>query len=228
MFIACPPSGCGTPAPCTFAQNCVTHADWVTAASADAGRFVASASAAAANAHLEQGTPANQFISSGPLLIRHGYSPVFSANLDIGSTAVGAGTENLGGDVNDGFSVGAVGTANGVPFYYYAAIDPTTHLGSPLLQTSGSATWRGWINILAGYTNANHSARNTSRAFNLTLTFNSAGGTLDAFIPQGAVDGTAHHLIEGQFNASGIISGRTPGQGVIQADFAGSVIDGAR
>ncbi len=227
-FIACPPRGCGTPAPCTFAQNCVTHADWVTAASADAGIFVASASTAAANAHFEQGTPANQFISSGPLLLGQGYSQVFSANLDIGSTGVGVSTENLGGDVKDGFSLGLRSSDTGSLFYYHAAIDPTTHLGSPLLQTSGSATWRGWVIILAGYTNANHSPRNTSRGFNLTLTFNSAGGTLDAFIPQGGVDGTAHHLIEGQFNASGIISGRTPGQGVIQADFAGRVIDGAR
>ena len=225
MFIACPPSGCGAPA-CTFAQNCVTHADWVTAASADDKRFTDDASAARADADLEQGTLLNQFLFSEALFDGQDFFEPFSANLDVGST--GLRTENLGGDVSDGFSVGAVGSDTGSLFYYYAAINQDTNLGSPLIQTSGSATWRGWAIIVGGYISANDSIKNTSRGFNLTLNFNSAGGTLDAFIPQGLVPGTAHYLIEGQFNASGIISGRTPGQGVIQADFAGSVIDGAR
>ncbi|MGU9963505.1 MAG: hypothetical protein ACNYPD_05285 [Candidatus Halichondribacter symbioticus] len=89
----------------------------------------------------------------------------------------------------------------------YAAMLPTTNLGSPLTDAAQGGTWTG---RLEGYDGAGDSINDT--AFALKVTFTGPGGTIasnptDITLTEGGFDIT----FDGTFNNIGVIAGTTTG-----------------
>ena len=104
-------------------------------------------------------------------------------------------------DIDDGVAAYRGRHANGT-ISYYAGILGNTDLGAPLTQTSGSATWNGRFQMIAGAETL------AARDFVLNVTFSGAGtGSVDAFLD--AVGTTDPFKIAGTFDSNGVITGTT-------------------
>ncbi len=102
-------------------------------------------------------------------------------------------------DSDDGVSAYRGSHANG-DIHYYAGILGNTDLGAPLTQTSGSVSWNGRFQVIAGAETL------AVRDFVLNVTFSGAGtGSVDAFLD--AVGTTDPFKIVGTFDENGVITG---------------------
>ncbi len=92
--------------------------------------------------------------------------------------------------------------SNGQRKMYYFGILSNTNLGAPLIQTSGSVSWRGHF-ISEGSTN--DISVNTDFILNISFGVGNGAGTILAFVRDNS--GTSHYRLTGEFNTSGVIQG---------------------
>ncbi|MCH9662809.1 MAG: hypothetical protein K0U66_04000, partial [Gammaproteobacteria bacterium] len=147
-------------------------------------------------------TPQNQFLQTDRAVISIA-----------GTTAVpnDIQTLNLATTSFDGLALGGEGD-DGVAFfrggiYNYAGVFEGTDLGMPLTDTTGSAVWNGSFDHILS----------AKRDFTLHITFDTNGGTLDAFVHAG-LDASPHNNFifdNARFDTRGLITGR-----VIYGTFA--------
>ncbi len=107
----------------------------------------------------------------------------------------------IGGDINDGYArfSGYIGET----FFRYAGILDSTDLGAPLTGDTGtSVQWNGSLD--------------SSTDFVLTITFESAGGRLDAFINRS--NNQFYRFQNARFDTGGVITGTINYQGFTDSD----------
>ncbi len=120
-------------------------------------------------------------------------------------------SEDLGGAVGNGVTLGVALGEDGEP-YYYAGLDYTVKLGAPVVETTGTAVWNGWARVLDG-------TSGTSTAISLEVDYENSA--VAAFFARNG--GAGHYFLDGGFDARGVITGTA-----VRAEFAGNVRTGAR
>ncbi len=130
---------------------------------------------------------------------------------EIGNAPVNLTSEDLGGAVGNGVTLGVTLGEYGEP-YYYAGLDYTVKLGAPVIETTGTAVWNGWARVLDGT-----SATNTA----ISLEVDYANSAVAAFFAGNY--GVEHYFLDGAFDSRGVITGTA-----VRAQFAGYVRTGAR
>ena len=196
-FEAAPP----VPAPCIASGNCLANYDaWVAATTITP---LASGSATP--------PPESRFLTStGDKLDTEGI-PGSSTSVNL-STATNGGTA-LGGDTTDGFAYRAV---SGVNELFLVGITETTDLGAPVDATTVLGTWKG--SFVSVVFNSSVPAPTTTD-FTLAVTFGDTALGNAGSVASGTI-GTTGYTFEGEFDASGVISGTTAhasnGTGVLQ------------
>ncbi|MGU9964115.1 MAG: hypothetical protein ACNYPD_08520 [Candidatus Halichondribacter symbioticus] len=92
---------------------------------------------------------------------------------------------------------------DGVEKRRYVGILSDTNMGAPLTTTAGRAIWKGFISGADAFA--------TPTAFDLTVIFNTTGGTINAFIPTNIPANNPRFAfrILGEFDAKGVITGTT-------------------
>ena len=215
-----------TPEPCVLADNCVNHAAWL----ASFGASPPPATRAAAN----PGT--NTF--GGFLNLADGVRDISNAGL----TSPNADTHlTLDGDGENGMH-GVVYRAgrNGTNQQAFVAVLPTTNLGAPLTQASGTATWLGTYynsslvrdeNNIPFLIDFGAKTITASRLVSLgpsnitttfALNFTPATGVITGTVSEGSTPATARGLI-GEKGLVGVYvdtrTGRPGGSGVVYGGF---------
>ena len=130
---------------------------------------------------------------------------------EIGDAQVNLTSEDLGGAVGNGVTLGAALGEDGAR-YYYAGLDYTVKLGAPVVETTGTAVWNGWARVLDG-------TGGTSTAISLEVDYENSA--VAAFFAGNY--GAGHYFLDGGFDARGVITGTA-----VRAGFAGDVRTGAR
>ncbi|MCA8834544.1 MAG: hypothetical protein K8953_05600, partial [Proteobacteria bacterium] len=97
------------------------------------------------------------------------------------------------GEVDDTNSVEWFSGYIGATQYHYAGVFQDADLGAPLTTTPTGGEWRGFIGVGEFYTD-----------FTLTITYETAGGTLSAFVRDTP---NVYYLLDGGFDANGLIDG---------------------
>nr|MCA8835097.1 hypothetical protein [Pseudomonadota bacterium] len=117
-------------------------------------------------------------------------------------SAFTSGGESLGLSADDGLAYfqGEVGGST----YAYAGIFQTTDLGAPITDSSFSATWAGKLQIDTF----------SMVDFDLTVAFDGADGTLTGVRQN--FTGLRDFIIDGKFDAKGVITGKVHNQLVLQ------------
>ena len=120
--------------------------------------------------------------------------PPIPRPLDFSAFTYGGASLGLSDDDGVAYFQGYIGNT----FYEYAGIFGSTDLGAPITTSGFSATWAAKLH----FTNV------AVKDFNLTVTFNgtTATGTVDAFLVD--IFNTADLLIDGEFDANGVITGK--------------------
>ena len=193
-FEAGPP----VPAPCIASGNCLANYDaWVAATT-----ITPLASGAA-----EPPTESRFLTSTGDRLDTEDI-PGNSTSVNL-STATNGGTA-LGGDTTDGFAYSAVNEL------FLVGITETTDLGAPVDATTVLGTWKG--SFVSVVFNSSVPAPTTTD-FTLAVTFGDTALGNAGSVASGTI-GTTGYTFEGEFDASGVISGTTAhagnGAGVLQ------------
>ena len=132
---------------------------------------------------------------------------------EIGDAQVNLTSEDLGGAVGNGVTLGVTLGEDGEP-YYYAGLDYTVKLGAPVVETTGTAVWNGWARVLDGV-----GANATSTAINLEVDYENSA--VAAFFARNG--GGEHYFLDGGFDTRGVITGTA-----VRAEFAGGVRTGVR
>ena len=130
---------------------------------------------------------------------------------EIGDTRVNLTSEELGGAIGNGVTLGIALGDDGAQ-YYYAGLDYTVKLGAPVVETTGAAVWNGWARVLDG-------AGGTSTAISLEVDYTNSA--VAAFFARNG--GGEHYFLDGAFDARGVITGTA-----VRAQFAGDVRTGVR
>ena len=120
--------------------------------------------------------------------------PPIPRPLDFSAFTYGGASLGLSDDDGLAYFQGYIGNT----FYEYAGIFGSTDLGAPITTSGFSATWAAKLH----FTNV------AVKDFNLTVTFDgtTATGTVDAFLVD--IFNTADLLIDGEFDANGVITGK--------------------
>ncbi len=187
----------------SLTDNMVSYADWAenTVIKADGSLNEAVAGAEDASGFL----PTQRVYRSNTVGDSYATLPA-----EIGDTRVNLTSEELGGAVGNGVTLGVALGEDGAQ-YYYAGLDYTVKLGAPLIETTGVAVWNGWAYVLDGTP--------TTKAIEVLVDFDNSG--ISAFFSKEA--DSEHYLLEGTFNSRGVITGTA-----VRAEFAGDVRTGTQ
>ena len=193
-FEAGPP----VPAPCIASGNCLANYDaWVAATTITP----------LASGEAEPPAESRFLTSTGDKLDTEDI-PGNSTSVNL-STATNGGTA-LGGDTTDGFAYRAV---NGL---FLVGITETTDLGAPVDATTVLGTWKGSF-VVGEFSGP--AATFTPHDFTLAVTFGDTALGNAGSVASGTIGATGY-TFEGEFDASGVISGTTThagnGAGVLQ------------
>ncbi|MCA8834874.1 MAG: hypothetical protein K8953_07265, partial [Proteobacteria bacterium] len=186
----------------SLTDNMVSYADWAESAVIKADGSVATAEAASGFLPTERVFRSNTVGDSYTTL-----------PAEIGNTRVNLTSEELGGAIENGVTLGIASGDDGAR-YYYAGLDYTVKLGAPVVATTGTAVWSGWARVLDG---VGASATNTA----ISLEVDYANSAVAAFFARNG--GGEHYFLDGGFDARGVITGTA-----VRAEFAGDVRTGAR
>ena len=186
----------------SLTDNMVSYADWVESAVLKADGSLAGVEAVSGFLPTERVFRSNTVGDSYVTL-----------PAEIGDTRVNLTSEDLGGAVGNGVTLGVALSEYGAR-YYYAGLDYTVRLGAPLVETTGTAVWNGWARVLDGV-----GASATSTAISLEVDYeNSAIAVFFA-----GNYGAGHYFLDGAFDARGVITGTA-----VRAEFAGGVRTGTQ
>ncbi|MCA8834131.1 MAG: hypothetical protein K8953_03510, partial [Proteobacteria bacterium] len=187
----------------SLTDNMVSYADWVESAVIKADGSVAT---------VTPESPASGFLPT-ERVYRSNTVGDFYATLpaEIGDTRVNLTSEDLGGAVGNGVTLGVTLGEYGEP-YYYAGLDYTVKLGAPVVETTGTAVWNGRARVL-------DRTSGTSTAIRLEVDYENSA--VAAFFARNGVAG--HYFLDGGFDARGVITGTA-----VRAEFAGGVRTGVR
>ena len=182
-FEAGPP----VPAPCIASGNCLANYDaWVAATT------ITPLASGAAEPPAE-----SRFLTSTGDRLDTEDIPGNSTSVNL-STATNGGTA-LGGDTTDGFAYSAVNEL------FLVGITETTDLGAPVDATTVLGTWNG--SFVSVVFNSSVPAPTTTD-FTLAVTFGDTALGNAGSVASGTI-GTTGYVFEGEFDASGVISGTT-------------------
>ena len=186
----------------SLTDNMVSYADWAenTVIKADGSLNEAMAGAEATSGFL----PTKRVYRSNTVGDFYTTLPA-----EIGNTRVNLTSEDLGGAVGNGVTLGVALGEYGEP-YYYAGLDYTVKLGAPVVETTGTAVWNGWARVLDG-------TGGTSTAISLEVDYENSA--VAAFFAGNY--GAGHYFLDGGFDARGVITGTA-----VRAGFAGDVRTG--
>ena len=184
----------------SLTDNMVSYADWVESAVIKADGSLAGAEAVSGF------LPTQRVYRSNTVGNFYATLPA-----EIGDTRVNLTSEDLGGAVGNGVTLGVVLGEYGEP-YYYAGLDYTVKLGAPVVATTGWAVWNGWARVLDG-------TGGTSTAISLEVDYENSA--VAAFFAGNY--GAGHYFLDGGFDARGVITGTA-----VRAGFAGDVRTGTQ
>ena len=183
----------------SLTDNMVSYADW-------AENTVIKADGSLAEAEAVSGfLPTQRVYRSNTVGDNYATLPA-----EIGDTRVNLTSEDLGGAVGNGVTLGLALGEDGAR-YYYAGLDYTVKLGAPVVETTGTAVWNGWARVLDG-------TGGTSTAISLEVDYENSA--VAAFFARNG--GAGHYFLDGGFDARGVITGTA-----VRAEFAGGVRTGA-
>ena len=120
-----------------------------------------------------------------------GGSDVTATTLSLNTTDFDGG--NLGGQGSDTIRWFDGFAGSSTERTYYAGLSASSDLGAPLTTTPAGGEWRGVISVGGAQTD-----------FTLTITYETAGGTLSAFVRNTP---NFYYLLDGGFDANGLIDG---------------------
>ena len=188
----------------SLTDNMVSYADWVESAvlKADGSLNEAVAGAEVASGFL----PTQRVYRSNTVGDFYATLPA-----EIGDTRVNLTSEELGGAIENGVTLGLALGEDGAR-YYYAGLDYTVKLGAPVVATTGTAVWNGWARVLDG-------TGGTSTAISLEVDYENSA--VAAFFAGNY--GAGHYFLDGGFDARGVITGTA-----VRAGFAGDVRTGTQ
>ena len=118
-------------------------------------------------------------------------SDVTATTLSLNTTDFDGG--NLGGQGSDTIRWFDGFAGSSTERTYYAGLSASSDLGAPLTTTPAGGEWRGVISVGGAQTD-----------FTLTITYETAGGTLSAFVRNTP---NFYYLLDGGFDANGLIDG---------------------
>ena len=118
-------------------------------------------------------------------------SEVTATTLSLNTTDFDGG--NLGGQGSDTIRWFDGFAGSSTERTYYAGLSASSDLGAPLTTTPAGGEWRGVISVGGAQTD-----------FTLTITYETAGGTLSAFVRNTP---NFYYLLDGGFDANGLIDG---------------------
>ena len=120
-----------------------------------------------------------------------GGSDVTAKTLSLNTTDFDGG--NLGGQGSDTIRWFDGFAGSSTERTYYSGLSASSDLGAPLTTTPAGGEWRGVISVGGAQTD-----------FTLTITYETAGGTLSAFVRNTP---NFYYLLDGGFDANGLIDG---------------------
>ena len=120
-----------------------------------------------------------------------GGSDVTATTLSLNTTDFDGG--NLGGQGSDTIRWFDGFAGSSTERTYYSGLSASSDLGAPLTTTPAGGEWRGVISVGGAQTD-----------FTLTITYETAGGTLSAFVRNTP---NFYYLLDGGFDANGLIDG---------------------
>ena len=118
-------------------------------------------------------------------------SEVTATTLSLNTTDFDGG--NLGGQGSDTIRWFDGFAGSSTERTYYSGLSASSDLGAPLTTTPAGGEWRGVISVGGAQTD-----------FTLTITYETAGGTLSAFVRNTP---NFYYLLDGGFDANGLIDG---------------------